>query len=393
VSERQLRERAELRWAFRRLLKHPLVARHQEPRFGLLQRHERTLVRRFSDLLGYRLVISTDYARLYKRAGAVDATRPARYRRSGFAEDAFPAFDRRRYTYLCLALAVLMRENPQLLLSELAQKTQQQAVDFGIECDFREYAQRSAFIDAIDYLTRWGVLRETHAEGQVNDFRQQGEGAVEVLYTVERGMLGALLATQANVVEAERVEDLLVEPRLLSPGARRRHLGHRIARRLTEEPALYLDELTEDERVYFTEHRRGTTETTLAEYTGLQVERRREGTALIDGDKWLTDFRFPAESDERKAALLLARALADRWRDTGEQLVPDASVRRLFNAALRERADYWEQKRDFDLHDPQQTERFRARSEDVLELARLVERRSEAVLLKPLIGRYQSTTA
>ena len=54
----------------------------------------------------------------------------------------------------------------------------------------------------------------------------------------------------------------------------------------------------------------------LAEWLGLEAERRREGTALIDGDfEPLSDVRFPAARPwTRQVALLLAERICQRVR-------------------------------------------------------------------------------
>ena len=83
---------------------------------------------------------------------------------------------------------------------------------------------------------------------------------------------------------------------------------HHVSRRLVEDPVVYAFEL--DDR---SELARGPA---LAEWLGLEAERRREGTALIDGEfEPLSDVRFPAARPwTRQVALLLAERICQRVR-------------------------------------------------------------------------------
>jgi uncharacterized protein (TIGR02678 family) len=88
----------------------------------------------------------------------------------------------------------------------------------------------------------------------------------------------------------------------------RRRARHRIMRILLDDPVLYLDRLTADERTYLQQ-----TIASISGWTaeaGLVVERRAEGWAAIDPDHAATDVRFPEGNDLAKfAALVLLAAL------------------------------------------------------------------------------------
>jgi uncharacterized protein (TIGR02678 family) len=89
---------------------------------------------------------------------------------------------------------------------------------------------------------------------------------------------------------------------------RRRQSRHRIMRILLDDPVLYLDALSAAERDYL----RATIGqlSGWAEETGMHLERRAEGWALVDPDGIATDVRFPEGNDQPKfAALLLLAAL------------------------------------------------------------------------------------
>jgi uncharacterized protein (TIGR02678 family) len=102
-----------------------------------------------------------------------------------------------------------------------------------------------------------------------------------------------------------------------SPEGRRLALRHRLARRLLDDPVLYHDDLTEDEREYLVSQR-GPLAHRLAQATGLTAELRAEGLALVDADGELSDKHLPAVGTEAHATLLVAEHLARSARDEPE---------------------------------------------------------------------------
>jgi hypothetical protein len=73
---------------------------------------------------------------------------------------------------------------------------------------------------------------------------------------------------------------------------------------------------------------RGERDQALAAWLGLEAERRREGTALIDGfAEPLSDLRFPAARPwTRQVALLLAEAICGRVREGQSRMAREALV-------------------------------------------------------------------
>jgi uncharacterized protein (TIGR02678 family) len=137
----------------------------------------------------------------------------------------------------------------------------------------------------------------------------RNESLEEALFDIEHSRLGDLKATPLALTDVGGIEDLLAEdypPTEEGDRARRRH---RIARTLVEEPVLYVDELEPDERDTYRSQRHRL-EPELEALTGLQAERRAEGSALVDPGERLTDVRFPTRSSESLVALLLCERLA-----------------------------------------------------------------------------------
>jgi uncharacterized protein (TIGR02678 family) len=143
----------------------------------------------------------------------------------------------------------------------------------------------------------------------------RGDGRGEIsLYDVQHGMLSDLLVT-ARASEASSAAELVTAADDYAPteDGQNRRLRHRVARRLVEEPVVYLDELADDERTYYASSQRPHLDRRVADYTGLQAERRAEGTAMVDAatqSRQLSDLRFPADVPDRQAALLLCDPLA-----------------------------------------------------------------------------------
>lgn len=95
--------------------------------------------------------------------------------------------------------------------------------------------------------------------------------------------------------------------------AQRTALRHHLARRLLDDPVLYLDTLDTGQHAYFI-NQRGAMAGRLCEAAGLAAEQRAEGLALVDEDGELTDIAMPAEGTEAHVTLLVAEFLAGRSR-------------------------------------------------------------------------------
>jgi uncharacterized protein (TIGR02678 family) len=123
--------------------------------------------------------------------------------------------------------------------------------------------------------------------------------------------------TQTGLDSHGRLAALVDEYVPDSPEGRRVALRHRLARRLLDDPVLYHDDLTEDEREYLVSQR-GPLAYRLAQATGLTAELRAEGLALVDADGELSDKHLPAVGTEAHATLLIAEHLARTARDEPE---------------------------------------------------------------------------
>jgi uncharacterized protein (TIGR02678 family) len=117
-------------------------------------------------------------------------------------------------------------------------------------------------------------------------------------------------------------------------------LRHHLARRLLDDPVVYLDTLDAELRAYFV-NQRGTMAGRLCEAAGLVAEQRAEGLALVDEDGELTDIAMPAEGTEAHATLLVAEFLASRSRADTSGRVSTSDVIAFLTEAKARYGSYW----------------------------------------------------
>lgn len=301
--------------ALRALLMTPLMtAAHED--FAAVRRHADDLRAWFARETGWALHIERDCARLYKRpADLHDASR------------GLPGYERRRYVLLCLACAVLERADPQITLRMLGERLLLLAADpalasRGFRFELTAAHERRELVAICRSLLQWGVLRRVAGDedGYVHGTAAATEGG-DALYDIQRRVLASLLAAvrgpstwsaeQAPATLEERLGALVAEHVPDSEEGQRTALRHHLARRLLDDPVVYLETLDEAQRAYFA-NQRGAMASRLCDATGLAAEQRAEGLALVDEDGQLTDVAMPAEGTEAHATLLVAEFLAKR---------------------------------------------------------------------------------
>jgi uncharacterized protein (TIGR02678 family) len=368
-DERTVEER---RQAARLLLARPLVgdSRPDAEGFALVRRHAEWLRAAFDRELGYRLVVETELARLHKRPAPLSLPRPLSTR-SG------RPFDARRYALFCLILAALERVEIQTTLATLAEEVALVAASEPLRpLDLDLHAERQAFVDAARALVELGILRL--ADGDDVEFV---EGRGDALYDVDGRRLAQVL-TAPVPSELSGPYDLEAETYPRTDEGTNRRLRHRLARRLVEEPVLYLADLDDAERAYWTSQRSHLVRRAV-ELTGLEPEVRREGAALIDGGGRMTDAGFPGTGTVHHAALLLAERLVER---AVPVLVPFAELRSWGTELLARYGRYWSRSyRD----DPNGSERLVEDALGRLEELGLVLRRPEGIEPRPALARYR----
>jgi len=307
--QRQVREE-ELREAVRTLLMRPLLG-PQHDSFSLVTRHAEVLREWFLRETGWMLEVERGGARLFKRPA--DLTSAVR---------GFDGYDRRRYVLLCLACAVLERADPQITLRLLGERLLNLAAEselaaLGFSFTLISQHERRELVSVCKTLLDLGVLGRVAGEEEA--FVQSGGEQADALYDIHRRALAGMLAAvrgpstwalqDAPATLDDRLRALTEEPVADSDEGRRTAVRHQLARRLLDDPVIYIDSLAPEARAYFITLR-GTMAARLCEATGLTPESRAEGLALVDDAGELTDVAMPAEGTEAHATLLVADFLA-----------------------------------------------------------------------------------
>jgi uncharacterized protein (TIGR02678 family) len=163
---------------------------------------------------------------------------------------------------------------------------------------------------------------------------------------------------------------------------RNRSFRHRVTRRLLDDPVVYYDELTDDERGYLVGQRHAITRR-IEQATGLVAEMRAEGIAMVDPDDELTDVRMPEQRTDGHVTLLVAEYMA---RKDGGPVTLDR-LRTHVRAMAREHETFWRR----GVTEPGADAELLAIALDKLRALRLVADvpgEPPAVIARPAIARY-----
>jgi uncharacterized protein (TIGR02678 family) len=290
--------------AVRLVLRYPLITAGWPDLKALprVRRFSASLRQDLAEAFGYRLELHGATARLVRAKDLMDANQPA-LSRSG------RPFDRQRYAYLSLCLAVLGRAGIQITLSELAEAVAADAGRIpGLGLNPDRGADRRAFVDAVGFLEERGALRV--ADGSTASWADD-PGAGEALYDVARDITFALFRPARVLQHIESVAALLDRSNASSNNAARREAAQVARRAVVERPVVYFADV--DDLV--ANHLRGPAlAADLQRLTGLRVERRAEGVLLVDTTNFSIE-RFPGTGSVAQAAVLLAVEMADRVLD------------------------------------------------------------------------------
>jgi uncharacterized protein (TIGR02678 family) len=300
-------ERNAYQKAARTLLMFPLISEiyPNADALPLVRRWATALAEDLAELFDYRLELTPTTARLRRVADQLHAGHPA------LTATASPRpFDRRRYAYLTLTVAVLGRSGTQLALSELAQRVAGETARIdGLELSPEKASDRGAFVDAVSWLEIRGALRL--ADGNAKRWADD-PSAGEALYDIDRDVVRALYRPTRVLQHLDSVTALMARPEAVSRDSLRLESAQRVRRALVEQPVVYYDALNAADRGAL---RNPGSANDVAEFTGMAVERRSEGVALLDISGSFSDRRFPGPGTVTQVALLLANAIADRVLD------------------------------------------------------------------------------
>jgi uncharacterized protein (TIGR02678 family) len=387
--QQQRFQREEFRACVRALLMTPLMSPADDD-FAAVRRQAEALREWFSREAGWMLQVEREGARLYKRPGNLtDAMR------------GLPGYDRRRYVLLCLACAVLERADPQITLRLLGERLLELAAEPALDFTFTLEAQheRRELVSVCRTLLGLGVLHRV--AGDEETFVQAGGDQADALYDVQRRMLAGMLAAvrgpstwapeEAPVTLEARLQALVDEHVADSEEGRRTALRHQLARRLLDDPVVYVETLDPEARAYFF-NQRGTMAARLCDAAGLVAEQRAEGLALVDEAGLLTDVAMPAEGTDAHVTLLVAEHLAagqrQRRKDgadtTQAPVMREHDIADFLHEAKGKYGRYWRKS----AREPGAERELAAIAIDRLEKLQLAVRKAGAVHPLPALARF-----
>jgi uncharacterized protein (TIGR02678 family) len=336
--------------ALRALLVQPLISAHgpQADTYALVRRHATWLIDWFARHPRWPLLVTPELARLRKLpAETSDSTRPA-----VDAKNQQP-FNRRRYALLCLALAALERADRQITLARLAEHILAAAQSLPAwsaaswPLELGQADGRRDLVHVVRRLIDWQVLRRL--DGDEENFLRNAQA--NALYTIHRTLLANLLAGRnpsfvSGVTFEEHIAGLADTGPADTDEARNELIRTSLYRRLLDDPVLYYDTLTPEERFYC-DRQRPTLITRLVDATGLEPELRAEGIALVDPTGESTDIRLPEQGTYGHATLLIATHLAGLLRAQPREplvprlLVPRTTLEQLIAGYAQKFRGYW----------------------------------------------------
>lgn len=337
IGERQAAARA--------LMARPLLTERTHPAdLALVRAHAEWLIQRFQRVLGYRLTITDDHARLHKRGIGALRSEPAR-RESG------ARFTPRTHTYMALVLAVLVEATEDTTVHGLAADVRVAAREAGVDADpDRGAGERRAFGAALRYLVGLGVLTELSgtvadhvadpsAEAALRPYTQAARAVAVQLPKPGQGP-GALLA---EADESDPEGDQAAETAL--------------RRLLAEDTVVLREDLSDRQRERLAAHQ-WRAASALHNLLGGDTEIRAEGVALVMPDEAPGGPGFPAQDPVGRVALALLIHLSGRLapgRPATSVPVPDAELQAalemLTGADAPERAE-WERTTGPEVPDP-----------------------------------------
>jgi uncharacterized protein (TIGR02678 family) len=360
--------------------------------FAVVRRHADVLKEWFAREAGWTLHVERDCARLYKRpADVLDPTR------------GFPDYSQRRYVLFCLACAVLERADPQITLRVVGEKLLQLAAEprlaaNGFTFTLQFHHERRELVAVCRTLLGLGVLVRVAGdeEGYVHHAAEGAEHLHDALYDVHRRVLAGVLAAvrgpstwsndEAPCRLEERLHALITEHVPDTEDGRRTAIRRDLARRLLDDPVVYINDLDVNARSYFL-NQRGPMAARLAEGTGLLAEQRAEGLALVDDTGDLTDVSMPAEGTEAHVTLLIAEFLCERMSHEAQPRQPcttESDIAGFIESARGRYGRYWRKS----AREPGSERELARIAVERLEKLKLIAVAQDQIRAKPALARF-----
>lgn len=324
AARQEVVEQEERRDAIAALLARPLLTGEvtDAEDLRLVRLHSEWLKKWFQRWPGWSLIITADMARLRKHPSPrSDSTRGLVDRDDAQQRS---LFTRRKYALLCVVLATLENEQRQTTIKQVAAKTEivvrldGQLAELAFEFDTKLLAHRRELVAVMRFLQERCVLMLIDRDdlGYV-------QSQSDCLYRIGRSALSSMLCSirGASTIPRTDVNELIRQLNFVevpeAPQAQNEELQHCLVRRLLDDPVMYFDELTPREYEYFNMQGERILKE-LRSVTGLEVERRAEGVALLTPIAAWTDLGLPESGTRGHATLLLAEWFGARLRECTE---------------------------------------------------------------------------
>lgn len=383
----------ERRDAIAALLARPLLTAEatDAENFRLVRLHSEWLRKWFQRWPGWTLVVTAEMARLRKHPSPRrDSTRGLIDRDDAQQRS---LFTRRKYALLCLVLATLENEQRQTTIKQVASKTETavrldaQMAELSFEFDTKLLIHRRELVAVMRFLQERRVLALIDRDdlGYV-------QGQSDCLYRIGRSALSSMLCSVrgASTISQSDVNDLIQQLNETevpeTPQAQNQQLQHHLVRRLLDDPVMYFDELTPREYEYF--NMQG--ERILKELrivTGMEIERRAEGVALLTPTAAWTDLGLPESGTRGHATLLLAEWFGSRLRDCTEIecRIDHDEVFRYVEELAEEHQSRWRK----NAGTKEGIRQIYRDAVDILQSLSLLDVRSGCVIPRPAVARYR----
>jgi uncharacterized protein (TIGR02678 family) len=364
----------------RALLRNPMLDKSAGEVFTQVVQREQALRTWFSTNCDWALRVEPEhgYARLRKQPVNTLLARPLTAAR----RDPAVPFDRTRYALFCVVAAVL-REFPrgQVSLQDLVRRVADRTTDNVLNSYTAEETQRSAMVDVLAEMQRFGVITLVDLRG---DYELQEDA--NALYGIDEHRLVDLFVHVAAPNSFTLNGDIGPEPLddELSP-AQQRLARKLMMRRLLDDPVVYADDLSPLERRWAANG--GRQLRTALSTAGLELEIRRDGWCAIDPTGESTDENFP------KANTILDQAtqmVGSRLGAEGEELprwIAEGSLVLEVMRLLREQPN-WARKHQ----QPGGADTLATVVGDRLCAMALARRDSSGLILLPALGRFRQVS-
>lgn len=393
AARHEVVEQEERHDAIAALLSRPLLTAEATDAENLrfVRLHSEWLKRWFQRWPGWSLIITADMARLRKHPSPrSDSTRGLVDRDDAQQRS---LFTRRKYALLCLVLATLENEQRQTTIKQVACKTETAVrldghlAELSFEFDTKLLAHRRELVAVMRFLQERRVLMLIDRDdlGYV-------QSQSDCLYRIGRSALSSMLCSVrgASTIPQTDVNELIEQLNFMevpeTPQAQNEELQHRLVRRLLDDPVMYFDELTPREYEYFNMQGERILKE-LCSVTGMEVERRAEGVALLTPVAAWTDLGLPESGTRGHATLLLAEWFGSRLRDCTEiecQIHHD-EVFQYVQELARELQSRWRK----NASTKEGIRQIYRDAVNILQSLSLIDVRSDCVIPRPAVARYR----